>query len=46
MLIIYPDDNSTDDFKNRTLKNENNKIHGFTKFYKCGIKLPIKPIKQ
>jgi 5-methylcytosine-specific restriction enzyme subunit McrC len=38
-VIIYPDDSKHEDFKDRQLKEE--KINGFTKFYKCGIKLPI-----
>ena len=39
-IIIYPDNRSENDFKNRELKEE--EIYQFTKFYKCGIKLPSK----
>lgn len=39
-VIIYPNDNSNDNFKKRTLKEAS--IKQFTKFYKCGIKLPSK----
>jgi 5-methylcytosine-specific restriction enzyme subunit McrC len=39
-IIIYPDDNSNTSFENRQLKER--KIEQFTKFYKYGIKLPIK----
>ncbi len=39
-LIIYPNANATVDFKERDLKK--NKIKQFVKFYKCGIRLPVK----
>jgi 5-methylcytosine-specific restriction enzyme subunit McrC len=40
-VIIYPiKDENKKDFKGRELKE--NTIDGFTKFYKCGIKLPTK----
>lgn len=39
-VIIYPDKAANDNFKNRELKEKN--IKQFTKFYKCGIKLPLK----
>lgn len=39
-VIIYPHETSNDNFKGRELKETN--IEGFTKFYKCGIKLPLK----
>lgn len=39
-VIIYPNKNSTKDFKNVDLKAI--KINQFTKFYKCGIQLPLK----
>jgi 5-methylcytosine-specific restriction enzyme subunit McrC len=39
-LIIYPDDKEPDNFKNRKLIEDKNRIGGFTKFYKCGIRLP------
>jgi 5-methylcytosine-specific restriction enzyme subunit McrC len=39
-VIIYPiDDGAKESFNGRKLKEE--KISGFTKFYKCGIKLPV-----
>jgi 5-methylcytosine-specific restriction enzyme subunit McrC len=38
-VIIYPDDEKSDNFIGRKLKEE--KFDGFTKFYKIGIKLPI-----
>ena len=42
-VIIYPDENKSADFQERKLNEdkEENKISQFTKFYKCGIKLPI-----
>lgn len=39
-VIIYPNNNSNDNFKDRKLKEAS--INQFTKFYKCGIKLPLK----
>lgn len=39
-VIIYPDKAANDNFKNRELKEKN--IKQFTKFYKCGVKLPSK----
>ena len=39
-VIIYPDKKSESGFKNRELKTT--AIEQFTKFYKCGIKLPLK----
>jgi 5-methylcytosine-specific restriction enzyme subunit McrC len=39
-VIIYPNLHSPEDFKNRVLKEK--PIEKFTKFYKCGIKLPLK----
>jgi len=39
-VIIYPHKVANDNFKNRELKETN--IKQFTKFYKCGIKLPLK----
>jgi len=39
-VIIYPNNNSNDNFKDRELKEAS--IRQFTKFYKCGIKLPLK----
>ncbi|MDR2868005.1 MAG: hypothetical protein LBV46_00490, partial [Bacteroidales bacterium] len=39
-IIIYPDDGKPNHFKHRKLIEDNNRIEGFTKFYKCGIKLP------
>ena len=41
-VIIYPDEEEStkSDFQGRELKEK--EIKGFTKFYKCGIKLPIK----
>lgn len=39
-VIIYPDKTSDDNFKYRELKETS--IRQFTKFYKCGIKLPSK----
>jgi len=39
-IIIYPDKSSPDNFKERNLKE--NKIKQFTKFYKCGVCLPVK----
>jgi 5-methylcytosine-specific restriction enzyme subunit McrC len=42
-IIIYPDNkNSAESFENTKLLSEDNKIEQFTKFYKCGIKLPVK----
>ncbi|MDR0926657.1 MAG: McrC family protein [Ignavibacteria bacterium] len=38
-VIIYPDNNSNTNFDGRNLKET--EIKQFTKFYKCGIKLPI-----
>jgi hypothetical protein len=39
-VIIYPNNNSIDNFTDRELKETS--INQFKKFYKCGIKLPIK----
>jgi 5-methylcytosine-specific restriction enzyme subunit McrC len=39
-VIIYPDTTKSDNFESRKLQEE--EISGFTKFYKCGIKLPKK----
>ena len=39
-VIIFPNANSTPDFQNRKLKET--PITQFTKFWKCGIKLPLK----
>lgn len=39
-IIIYPDKTANDNLKNRELKETS--IKQFTKFYKCGIKLPSK----
>ncbi|WP_343585994.1 hypothetical protein [Flavobacterium sp.] len=39
-IIIYPNKTSENNFKDRELKEE--EIFQFTKFYKCGIKLPSK----
>jgi len=39
-VIIYPAKEKEENFKNRKLKEE--AIEGFTKFYKCGIKLPLR----
>ena len=39
-IIIYPDKAANDKLKNRELKETS--IKQFTKFYKCGIKLPSK----
>jgi len=39
-VIIYPDKTSNDNFKDKELKETS--IRQFTKFYKCGIKLPSK----
>lgn len=39
-VIIYPNENSNDNFKDRKLKEDT--IRQFTKFHTCGIKLPIK----
>jgi hypothetical protein len=39
-VIIYPDVRKSETFENRQLKDK--EIDGFTKFYKCGIKLPLK----
>lgn len=39
-IIIYPDKAANDNLKNRELKET--RIKQFTKFYKCGIKLPSK----
>jgi 5-methylcytosine-specific restriction enzyme subunit McrC len=39
-IIIYPDSESKENFQGRELKEA--KISQFTKFYKCGIKLPVK----
>ena len=39
-IIIYPDKAANDNLKNRELKETS--IKQFTKFYKCGIKLPSK----
>ncbi|MCL2312425.1 MAG: McrC family protein [Firmicutes bacterium] len=39
-VIIYPDNKSESDFKKRKLKET--EIEQFTKFYKCGIRLPLK----
>lgn len=39
-IIIYPDKTANDSFKNRELKETS--IKQFTKFYKCGISLPLK----
>lgn len=41
-VIIYPDKNAKDNFNNRKLKGT--KVTQFTKFYKCGIKLPFKEV--
>jgi 5-methylcytosine-specific restriction enzyme subunit McrC len=41
-VIIYPDDNSSENLKGRNLKKTETEIQQFTKFYKCGIKLPLK----
>lgn len=43
-VIIYPDKTANDNFKNRELKETS--IRQFTKFYKCGIKLPSKSQKK
>jgi 5-methylcytosine-specific restriction enzyme subunit McrC len=40
-VIIYPDNSKSESFEDRQLKNEE-EINSFTKFYKCGIKLPLK----
>jgi 5-methylcytosine-specific restriction enzyme subunit McrC len=42
-VIIYPAQEKEVDFKDRKLKEE--RIKGFTKFHKCGIKLPLCKIK-
>jgi 5-methylcytosine-specific restriction enzyme subunit McrC len=39
-IIIYPNVDSKKSFENRQLKET--KIEQFTKFYTCGIRLPIK----
>lgn len=39
-IFIYPDKTANDNLKNRDLKETS--IYQFTKFYKCGIKLPSK----
>lgn len=39
-VIIYPNKTSNDNFKDKELKETS--IRQFTKFYKCGIKLPSK----
>jgi len=39
-VIIFPDINSNTDFQDRNLKEK--QITQFTKFWKCGIKLPLK----
>jgi 5-methylcytosine-specific restriction enzyme subunit McrC len=39
-IIIYPNSKSKESFEGRSLKEE--EIKQFTKFYKCGIKLPVK----
>lgn len=39
-IFIYPDKTANDNLKNRDLKETS--INQFTKFYKCGIKLPSK----
>lgn len=43
-VIIYPDitADAKEDFKERKLKEKEKEISQFTKFYKCGIKLPTK----
>ncbi|MCL2313047.1 MAG: McrC family protein [Firmicutes bacterium] len=43
-VIIYPDEKSDDNFKDRNLKNH--EIEQFAKFYKCGICLPKKKNKK
>jgi 5-methylcytosine-specific restriction enzyme subunit McrC len=44
-VIIYPtEDENQKTFKDRDLKSE--PIDGFTKFYKCGIRLPVKENMQ
>jgi 5-methylcytosine-specific restriction enzyme subunit McrC len=39
-VIIYPNNEKPDTFNGRELKEE--KMSDFTKFYKCGIRLPVK----
>jgi 5-methylcytosine-specific restriction enzyme subunit McrC len=39
-VIIYPAQEKEENFKNRKLKEE--AIKGFAKFYKCGVKLPLR----
>jgi 5-methylcytosine-specific restriction enzyme subunit McrC len=39
-VIVYPDKNSKENFKDRKIKETS--IGQFTKFYKCGIRLPFK----
>jgi 5-methylcytosine-specific restriction enzyme subunit McrC len=41
-VIIYPNNDAKENFKKRKLKEESTPIPQFTKFYKCGIKLPTK----
>lgn len=39
-VVIYPSKECPDDFQGRQLRE--NRIDQFTKFYKCGIRLPVK----